>query len=375
MLDFSMKDESSRVTLEMIAESLGISRGTVDRAIHNRGRINEKTRREVIEKARELGYGAGKVSSLLSLRKRIQAAIILPSQPDYFFQPVLQGAVDAAKNLQDPVIELELFQTGREGGRQGGTQEKEIIQKLPEEIEALILLPRSMDEPKRAVDLWKSQDSKESPHRVVTVNSDLPDSSRDCFVGQDLYHSGRIAGELLAKMVRFGKGAVLPITGKQNLFGHVERIRGFLDYMQSHDPGRSILPTEECLDDEEQAEAIVQSKMSSLTGHKTVLGSPLAAIFCATGSACIGAARALEKLTFAGGEKPVLIGYDRSEELLKYLKSSIIDALVSQDPYAQGAEAVKILHRICQGEAAPEGKLVFTPTEIVLKELVPEEIA
>lgn len=47
--------KNSKVTLQDIADALGISRGTVDRAIHKRGRISEKTRREIIDKASAMG--------------------------------------------------------------------------------------------------------------------------------------------------------------------------------------------------------------------------------------------------------------------------------------------------------------------------------
>lgn len=362
-----MKTPEKRVTLETIAESLGISRGTVDRAIHNRGRISEATKTLVLQRARELGYGDQRIDSLLSLRKKLHAALILPAEPAHFFHPVLQGALEMAASLQEPEIVLEIVQVDTDDG----AEQEHRINMLPRETQGLILLPRAMDEPGRAVDRWRKRWQGEGKRWVLTVNSDLPGTGRDCFIGQDLYRSGKIAGELLGKMARFHKGAVLPLTGKKSLFGHAERIRGFLDFMGAFDPERTILPLQECFDDENRAEETVLHTLDK--GSRSPEGGsapPLAAIFCATGSATIGAGRALEKLGLSGRNKPVLIGYDRSEELIQLLYRSVVDALVSQDPHTQGAEAVKILHALARGNAPPPGKVHHTPTDIVLKELL-----
>lgn len=44
------------VTIKQIAEIAGVSRGTVDRAINNRGRINSEVAKRILKIADELGY-------------------------------------------------------------------------------------------------------------------------------------------------------------------------------------------------------------------------------------------------------------------------------------------------------------------------------
>ena len=44
------------VTLQQIAELAGVSRGTVDRALHNRGRVNSEVALRIRKIADELGY-------------------------------------------------------------------------------------------------------------------------------------------------------------------------------------------------------------------------------------------------------------------------------------------------------------------------------
>ena len=44
------------VTLQQIAEIAGVSRGTVDRALHNRGRVNPEVSARIRKIADEMGY-------------------------------------------------------------------------------------------------------------------------------------------------------------------------------------------------------------------------------------------------------------------------------------------------------------------------------
>lgn len=57
-----------KVTLKMIADQAGVSIGTVDRALNNRGRILPETKAQIIEIANSLGYQPNRLAS--ALRKK-----------------------------------------------------------------------------------------------------------------------------------------------------------------------------------------------------------------------------------------------------------------------------------------------------------------
>ena len=44
------------VTIQQIADAVGVSRGTVDRALNNRGRINPEIEEKIKKIAKEMGY-------------------------------------------------------------------------------------------------------------------------------------------------------------------------------------------------------------------------------------------------------------------------------------------------------------------------------
>ena len=47
---------ANKVTLQDIADALGVSRNTVSKAMNNTGVLAESTRQKVLEKALEMGY-------------------------------------------------------------------------------------------------------------------------------------------------------------------------------------------------------------------------------------------------------------------------------------------------------------------------------
>jgi len=63
---------------------------------------------------------------------------------------------------------------------------------------------------------------------VVTFNSDLPGTKRSCFVGQDLYRSGRVAANMLLPGLR-KEDRILAVAGNLDYAAHNSRIQGFLD--------------------------------------------------------------------------------------------------------------------------------------------------
>ena len=62
------------VTAQQIAELAGVSRGTVDRALHNRGRVNPEVAAKIHKIAAELGYKPNLIGqALVKSRREFQA--------------------------------------------------------------------------------------------------------------------------------------------------------------------------------------------------------------------------------------------------------------------------------------------------------------
>ena len=93
-----MKENIQVITIRQVAEKANVSIGTVDRILHNRGRISEVTREKVLNIVKELGYKPNIHASLLSARKSIKIIVIIPYfQSEEFWSLVYEGIKKAKR--------------------------------------------------------------------------------------------------------------------------------------------------------------------------------------------------------------------------------------------------------------------------------------
>lgn len=80
-----------------LARQLGISSGTVSRALNDRKEVSAATRTRVLEAAKRLGYVPSPLARGLATREASVIAIMLPSIADPFFMPFAKGVQDIAR--------------------------------------------------------------------------------------------------------------------------------------------------------------------------------------------------------------------------------------------------------------------------------------
>ena len=89
------------VTMKKIAELCNVSRGTVDRVLHGRGRVSEETAANIRRVAKELGYEPNPAAKALSARKtQPKVSVILPSEGNPFFDEVIRGIEEAEESYK-----------------------------------------------------------------------------------------------------------------------------------------------------------------------------------------------------------------------------------------------------------------------------------
>ena len=95
------------VTAQKIAELAGVSRGTVDRALHNRGRVNPEVAARIHKIAADLGYKPNLVGQALVKSKRdCKIGAILQSVETPTMQIVRKGLQRAESELRASGVEL-----------------------------------------------------------------------------------------------------------------------------------------------------------------------------------------------------------------------------------------------------------------------------
>ena len=69
----------STVTISDVAKAAGVTRGTIDRVLHERGEVSEETRAKVLKVIKDLGYKTNVYASMLAKNKSHDIAVILPN--------------------------------------------------------------------------------------------------------------------------------------------------------------------------------------------------------------------------------------------------------------------------------------------------------
>lgn len=188
---------------------------------------------------------------------------------------------------------------------------------------------------------------------VVTFNSDIEDSKRICFVGQDAAQSGKVAAGLMAEIIR-PNGIVQVISGYPSNLSHKNRTRGFVSELTKVREDIQILDVQYAFDDDRMAERIVDEMLKE---YKDLAGIYL------TASGVEGVCRALRKRDCIGKVK--VISNDLTPRNKEELKSGSIQFLLGQNAYAQGYDPIMILFDKTFDGKNPEKEYLYT--EIVIK--------
>jgi LacI family transcriptional regulator len=331
--------EGRPVGIKDIAKALGISIGTVDRAIHSRGGINPSTKERVLKMAQTLGYKPNLAARYLKAPRQVRVSINLPARIGSFFDAVRAGIRDAARPFQagvdlqfrtHPVLgegDEELFREALEDGSKG-----------------LIICPGHPAQLK----VWiRRAAQKRIP--VVCVVTDAPGTERLTAVSTDSFVSGAMVAELLHLIVH-DSGTIGLFTGALSTFDHSEKVRGFKHSLASLHSSLAISHVIETHDDESAAYS--QARRLLARDHS------LKAIYVSTANS-ITVIQALEELD--PERRIALVTTDLFPQLIPFLKSGRVLATVYQRPETQGRMAFEALHHFLVEGRCPPHRIKLNP--------------
>lgn len=336
--------EAKSAGIKEIAATVGVSIGTVDRALHSRPGISEATRARIMQAAATLGYRPNLAARHLKLGRQPQISVHLPQEIASYFDALRQGVQQAAAQLQPP-LKVDFRSFPRIG--QGEIESLQSV--LDQSCDGIILAPGA---PSRISPLIRQATLRDIP--VVCVASDAPDSERLAVVSSDPFTSGAIVAELLTRMDRGNHQAAI-ITGDLATVDHSEKVRGFRAMMA--ELGSSLTLAEVAEAHDEPREAYRQT-CDVLSRHPN-----LTSIYVSTSNS-LPVIKALDERGRA--DKVSVIVTDLFPELIPLMRVGKVFATLYQRPLTQGRLAFEAMHRfIVEGiRPKPVQKL---PPYIVLR--------
>ena len=306
---------NKKYTIKDIAKLAGVSKGTVDRVLHKRGKVSAVALNKVNEVLKVIDYQPNLIARNLKNNKIYRICVVLPDpELDPYWLPCLNGIEDAIKEYKGYNIAVKNFYFNPEKKKSFLKATKTVLELKPD---AVLLAPLFRKEAIEAIEEFNA-----SNVIVSTFNSQVESSFVKNFIGQDLFKSGRVAAKLLETIADKGQIAIVHIDESfKNAVHMQEKERGFRNYF------------EEKKDSEYSVTTLKLKSPNVETNFRNFLNeNPDLTGFFITTSKSHQIAKILKELNIA---KLRIVGYDLLSENCLYLNSGIIDFIIHQNEKKQ----------------------------------------
>lgn len=349
---------NSTVRLKDVAARAQVSVGTVDRVLHNRGRVAEAVRQRVLHTMQELNYEPNLIARTLGANRTYHLAALQPDHTlDPYWQAPWEGIEKAARELQQYGVQLTTYPYELTRVESFRAQAEAATRARPDGI---LVAPLFYRESLAFFEQWRQL---QIPY--VLFNSYIAEASALSYVGQDSYQSGYLAGKL-AQVGQAGPGTFVVAHVAEDIANSVhitQKEQGFRDYFAQL-PGP---PTVLSIDLPAPADPQFARQLSHLLDDEA---GQLKGIFVSTSKAF----EIAPYLQAYHREDIRLVGYDLLEKNLRFLQEGVIDFLINQNPRKQGYRGLYALadQLVFKKEVAP---VKYLSLDIVTKENVQYYVA
>ncbi len=340
-----------RPTLKSIAEYAGVSRGTVDRVLHGRPKVNPEKRKRVEEALRKFNYTPNAAARSLALKtQNFKIGVIHPRWPAYFEDEISRGVSSAKSNLNDYSLDV-LIRRFVEDSPDDCIRAIDSL--LAEGARALAICSKNTAPVrKRLLALTREK------FPVITFNSDVPKSGRLCFVGQDDEKAGRIAGDLMMKLVP-KDGPLLAVGNYLEYESTQNRLSGFRAKLAELGYAGGQFPI---LESHNLYDVTYKKVLDHLRKQTDIVG-----LYMATQSTAAAIA-AVEDAGLTGRVR--IVCHDLPSSTRQSLRMGLLDFAVDQNIYHQGFSPVTLLSDVLMAGKFPEEERLYAPITIACSESV-----
>lgn len=344
-----------KVTLKQIADIAGVSRGTVDRAIHHREGVNPQVRERILTVARSLGYTPNIAGKQLSARKlQLKLGMILPPRKRGFWEDVYQGLDAVREELSDYGVTV----LCRSYEKYSAANQLALMDQLLEEGVSGVAIAAVNDPAIQR----RVNNLMESGIPVVVVNSELEHVTPLCYVGADYLFSGRTAAGILGLIARQEHVELLIFTGTNMMLSHTNRITGFLQELTRLQIDCHLIDICKLFDSAEKSDEQLayQTASARLRQHPETT-----AVFTAAGPVQI-VSRAIRDVGMLGSVTH--LSFDLNTETLPSLQDGSLTAVIGQEAFKQGYQPIKILFDYLVNGLEPSDRRMILQNEIFIQQ-------
>lgn len=331
---------NSRTTLLDIAAALGVSTGTVHRALHDHPGVSPMTKTKVLQMAKSLGYRPNLAARYLSSKKNLHVSVITLQGTTSFWDEVRAGISEEARATLMEHVDLDF----RTYPRLGEGDEEAFEAALDSEVDGIIVFP---SRPHKLRSWIRRASRIRIP--VICVVTDAPNTSRLAVISIDTLASGSLAADLLGRFLN-GSGELAVTLSDLAITEHAEKCTAFEKTLRSLYPRMRLLKPLE--DHDIESEAYEKSRKlfaahPDLTGMYITTEASIPVINAARD------ANLLDKLT--------IITTDLFPALVGEIRSGGVAATIYQRPRTQGRMAFRVLREFLAEGQCPSFQITLAP--------------
>jgi len=346
--------DNSKTTIKDIAKLAGVSRGTVDRVINNRGQVAKAKRERILKIVEKLGYQKNVIAQNLALNKERSINIVIPfHHDDQYWEMIHAGISSNTSILNQFNIKVFFFQFEVSSKEDYLRRLKEACSSSPDFV---LIAPVFT---KETLTFLKSEDT--GTINFSAINSELDYESMITFLGQDSFKAGEIIGRLFHKSISKKERKILCITlghDEDNAIHIQKKIEGLKDFNEKEEANFELFieTIETYYDDDKIARHCKQIEKKYPEVDGILFTNSRAKTF-------------IRQSTYFKQKKEdlIAIGFDLIKDNIQLLKSGHLDFLLNERPYEQGRESVNnIINYLIRNQEIPKNK--YLPLDIVVKE-------
>jgi LacI family transcriptional regulator len=330
-----------RVTVHDVARAAGVSLATVDRVLNARPGVRAITAEKVEEAIARLGFSRDVNASLMARSRDLKVMFFIPSGSNEFMDSLVEAV---SRRLGSALTDRMHLETQRIRPFDTEALVAAIEALDPRHCDCAVLVASEEPQIIRAVDAATRRGVV-----VMTLVSDLPNSSRHHFIGIDNVAAGRTAASLLGRFLADG-GKVAVIAGSLHLRDHSERLAGFQSVMAADFGQVTLLGPLEGHDERSETESLVADILEKNPDLRGIYN---------LGAGNAGLVAALSASGRAGQLRVVV--HELSAPTRAGLLSGAIDVVLDQNPDGEIREALAAARALALGAGR---KVATDPIEI-----------
>ncbi|MBR0299602.1 MAG: substrate-binding domain-containing protein [Bacteroidales bacterium] len=313
-----------QLTIKEIAVKAGVSAGTVDRVLHNRGKVAPDKEARVKSILEEIDFKLNLHTSAISIKKNYDIIICTPEYgPGEYWGMVnagIRSALEEYNDLNITCTPILYDQFNDESCR------KAHASVLRHKADAVIIGPVFESETRS---LCLELDKKGTPYAFV--DSAVEGTSPIASYIADNPAGGILAGKLLENLAGKGAGIMLCRPEHKGFEHNTQRLQGFYDYIDSAIGRDNFKEVFFSMDDSEGSSQAIMDALIANPGIKGIAILNSRGYFVA------------DILSEHHRNDIKVISFDLSYNNSRCLKNDSIHILLSQRPATQGFNAVKAL--------------------------------